>query len=126
MMSKTPRLLAVTALAASLIFAGCSNKSDDEGKKPEVSAENKEFCETVRDAMNAPTSEEVDAVKAQLAAAPEELKADYKMVVEFLEYRAENPADAAGIQERKEKMNPAFQRLLSQVEEMCGFNPFVL
>ena len=69
-------------------------------------------------------SKDSKEAEAQMAAAPEELQADFQLVIDFVKYRDENPADAAGIQERSTAMQPAFQRLLKVIEAECGFNPF--
>ena len=122
MANRTPRILLSAALAASVLMVGCSKDSKEESS--EVSSEYEKLCEAAREGQNATTSEQLASAEAQMAAAPEELQADFQLVIDFVKYRDETPADAAGIQERSTAMQPAFQRLLKVIEAECGFNPF--
>jgi hypothetical protein len=134
MITRTPRTLLALALAASLLFAGCSDDGDDSADggtgatTTEVTIDEglEAWCELSREGVNVTTSEQLAAVQAQAEAAPEELKEDYEVVLELLEYRTENPADAAGIQERLDAAQAPTQRVAEALERECGFNPFAL
>lgn len=132
MMTRTPRILLAAVLAASLLVAGCSDDGDDEGAgngSTTTAAEGPaddyaELCDVARSSMNASTSEQLAAAQAQMEVAPEELQEDYQVVVDLLTYRSENPADAAGIQERLDAAQAPTKRVIDAIERECGFNLF--
>lgn len=69
-------------------------------------------------------SEQLAAAEAQLAAAPDDVKEDFEKVVEFVRYRTENAADAAGIEERLAEVMEPLGRAVAIIQRECGFNPF--
>jgi hypothetical protein len=132
MITRTPRILLAATLAASLLFAGCSDDDGDDSADGgttttaavTIDEELEDWCEVSRDGLNVTTSEQLAAVQAQAEVAPEELKEDYEVVIELIEYRTENPSDAAGIQERLDAAQEPTKRVAEALERDCGFNPF--
>ena len=127
MITRTPRILLASALAAALFFTGCSDDGGDDaadtGNGGTVSAEYAELCDAARSGQNASGSEQLAAAEAQLAAAPDDVKEDFEKVVEFVRYRTENAADAAGIEERLAAVMEPLGRAVAIIQRECGFNP---
>jgi hypothetical protein len=132
MITRTPRILLAAALAASLLFAGCSDDDGDDSAdgtttttaEVAIDEEYEAWCDEARAGVNVTTSEQLASAQAQMEVAPEEFKEDYQALVDYIEYRTENPSDAAGIQERLDAAQAPAQRVADALERECGFNPF--
>ncbi len=119
------RIVLVATVSLALIFTGCS-KDDGEKETSSAAGEYSELCDLAREALTIPTSQQLENAEAQLAAAPDDMKADYQVVVDAIKYRTDNPADAAGIASRQQEAIAALARIAPVVEEKCGFDPLPL
>lgn len=119
------RIILAASLSLALVFTGCS-KDDGEKETSSTAGDYSELCDLAREALTIPTSKQLENAEAQLAAAPEDLKADYQVVVDAIKYRTDNPSDASGIASRQEEALAALARIAPVVEEKCGFDPLPL
>lgn len=127
--STSPRLrflLVVGLLFFGLLGAACSDDSGGEAAdttsegEPAAEPELEAWCAEVRRGLNALPSEMPAAIEAQAAAAPEDLAADYEVVLDMVVYRDENPQDILGVAEQQEAAGEPLVRILQAVQERCG------
>jgi hypothetical protein len=115
------RFALVGALALASFTTACSDDDGDDKASQTTAAPGEEsWCNANREAVNAPSGESVDAIKAAADLAPDDLKEDYEALIEFWEYEAENPTDLVGIQERQAEVAKPLTNLLDALDERCG------
>ncbi len=107
-------------IALSGFATACSDDGDDSASAAETDDAVEVWCKAVRRSQNAITSERVESMKEVAEVAPEELKADYEIVIETMTYQQENPADAVVAAERNQEMAEPFARIITASVEQCG------
>lgn len=130
-----PRIIAVVAVAGSLVLAGCgSDDSSDNGSdtpagepaRPsrDTSVEPREeyaaYCDDFEEIYEADLPP-IESAQRQLETAPDELKEDIQLMLDWVELRdGDTEADPDALAEAEAAGQPAFMRVVTSLQQECG------